>query len=418
MKIILKYFLIQLIVLSVSSLYAQVGIGTTTPDASSMLDVSSTNKGLLIPRLTTVERNNIALPATGLMIFNTTLNDGQINIGTALAPSWIGVKVPMITSVTEGDSISNASTSNLMVPGMTLSPESGTYIVSFNAHSPNQPFSSNGGVVDMDGIYQALTAMPNGTPHPLIFGNGETLLPGVYDVAGAPSIAAGILTLDGGGDPNSLFVIRGAGAFTTAVGTTVNLINGARSNNIFWMSEAALSTAANTIMKGTLISPSGAIALGANTSLEGRTFTKAGGLSIGANSTLTPPSGASIINLGVLSSFTMFTSNGAVSDDAASTITGNVGTALGALTILGTHHGAQYHPGTTAKNLTATYSIFQNGTQVVNSSRTISSESSVVSLHAMVTTLTAGETIEVRWKVYTGEAKLDNRTLSLIRSGN
>ncbi|MFB0924050.1 MAG: hypothetical protein QMB65_02005, partial [Vicingaceae bacterium] len=72
MKIILKHFLIQLIILTSSNLFAQVGIGTTTPDTSSILDVSSTNKGLLIPRLTTTERDNITLPAKGLIIYNTT----------------------------------------------------------------------------------------------------------------------------------------------------------------------------------------------------------------------------------------------------------------------------------------------------------------------------------------------------------
>ncbi|MFT5751296.1 MAG: hypothetical protein ACI86L_000797, partial [Dokdonia sp.] len=57
MKTILKYFLIQLILLTSSSLYAQVGIGTTTPDNSSILDISSTSKGLLMPLLTTFERD-------------------------------------------------------------------------------------------------------------------------------------------------------------------------------------------------------------------------------------------------------------------------------------------------------------------------------------------------------------------------
>ncbi|MFT4698701.1 MAG: hypothetical protein ACI9SJ_001857 [Flavobacteriaceae bacterium] len=417
MKTILKYSLIQLILLISSSLYAQVGIGTTTPDASSMLDISSTSKGLLLPRLTTLQRDNITLPATGLMIFNTTSNDGQLNAGTPLVPRWIGVKAPKINSATESNSIGSTSTNTLLVPGMTLSPESGTYIVSFNAHAPNQLFSSGQGVIDMDGIYQAITAMPNGTTHALVFGNGETLFPGVYDVAGAPSIATGTLTLNGNGDPNSLFIIRGAGAFSTATGAIINLTNGASSNNIFWMSEAALSTAANTIMKGNLVSGAGAIALGANGSLEGRMLTKAGGLSIGANSTVTPPSGVSPIDLGILSSFAMFTSSGAASGDATSTITGDVGTGEGALTVLGAHYGGQYPAGSTERSLTTAYCIYQNGVEVVNSNRTINSGNSMVSLRAMVTTLTAGEAIEVRWKVYTGEARLDNRTLSLIRSG-
>lgn len=49
-----------------------VGIGTTTPAASSILDITSTTKGLLIPRMTTTERNAISTPATGLLIWNTT----------------------------------------------------------------------------------------------------------------------------------------------------------------------------------------------------------------------------------------------------------------------------------------------------------------------------------------------------------
>ena len=50
-----------------------VGINTigTAPDASAMLDVSATDKGVLIPRMTTAERNAISSPANGLMIFTT-----------------------------------------------------------------------------------------------------------------------------------------------------------------------------------------------------------------------------------------------------------------------------------------------------------------------------------------------------------
>lgn len=55
------------------SSYAQVGIGTLTPNPSSMLDISSTNKGLLTPRMTTAERTAIASPADGLIVYDTTL---------------------------------------------------------------------------------------------------------------------------------------------------------------------------------------------------------------------------------------------------------------------------------------------------------------------------------------------------------
>jgi autotransporter adhesin len=187
------------------------------------------------------------------------------------------------------------------------------------------------------------------------------------------------------------------------------------------VSDGAMSTAANTIMKGTMLGggiDAGAVSLGAGTNLEGRVLTKLGALSLGANVILTVTTGVAPVNLGSLSTFAMWSSAGAVSDVVSSTITGDVGTALGALTIAGTHTGVEYPAGSTSTNLitTATYSIYQNGSEVINSSVRINLESSVISLEAMVTTLT-GESIEIRWKVNFGEASLDNRILSLIRSG-
>jgi hypothetical protein len=62
-----------LLLLCVFNSQAQVGIGTATPDASSMLDVSSTTTGFLTPRMTTTERNAIASPADGLIVYDVTL---------------------------------------------------------------------------------------------------------------------------------------------------------------------------------------------------------------------------------------------------------------------------------------------------------------------------------------------------------
>jgi sugar lactone lactonase YvrE len=53
-----------------------VGIGTTSPDASAALHVSATNKGMLVPRLTATQRAAIASPATGLLVFQTDVAPG------------------------------------------------------------------------------------------------------------------------------------------------------------------------------------------------------------------------------------------------------------------------------------------------------------------------------------------------------
>lgn len=50
--------------------HAQVGIGNTNPDVSSMLDITSTSKGLLTPRMTTAQRIAISNPANGLMVYD------------------------------------------------------------------------------------------------------------------------------------------------------------------------------------------------------------------------------------------------------------------------------------------------------------------------------------------------------------
>lgn len=52
------------------------GIGTTTPNASSILDMVSTSKGLLVPRMTKAQRDAIASPATGLLIYQTNSSPG------------------------------------------------------------------------------------------------------------------------------------------------------------------------------------------------------------------------------------------------------------------------------------------------------------------------------------------------------
>jgi hypothetical protein len=50
-----------------------VGIGTSTPDASSLLELQSTTQGMLVPRMSTAQRLAIATPANGLLVFDTTV---------------------------------------------------------------------------------------------------------------------------------------------------------------------------------------------------------------------------------------------------------------------------------------------------------------------------------------------------------
>jgi uncharacterized protein (TIGR02145 family) len=87
----MKKLFILLTIFTTFAITAQsVGINAdgSTANASAMLDVSSTTKGFLLPRMTTTQRDAITSAATGLVIFNTTTNGLEIKSST----SWISRK--------------------------------------------------------------------------------------------------------------------------------------------------------------------------------------------------------------------------------------------------------------------------------------------------------------------------------------
>ncbi len=398
----------------------QVGINII-PDTSAVLDLFSTDKGFLLPRLTTAQRDLINGPATGLQVYNVTNNDIEVNTGTKVIPVWEGLKGnggTNIFTVTAASEVVNSSTTDVVIPDMSLSPPAGTYLVLFNGQfglTASEPISTAQGVIDLLAAYNELIAIPvTNTTHTAVFGNGETLTPGVYYVAGAIS-TAGILTLDGGADTNSVFIIRTGAAFASGAGTTVILTNGARASNIFWVSEGASSLAANTIMKGTIIANNAAISAAAGSNLEGRLFTTTGAIAFGPG-TAYIPIGNSIIDLGVLSSFVMFTSSGAVANTEPSTITGDVGTNAGAISGFENLNGNVYGPGQAPppiNNSLVTYSVYQNGVLVAYSNRVTDINTSMISLQAMATIL-EGQIIDIRWRVDEGTVNLGNRIITIL----
>jgi len=91
-KIILLFSALLFCVFAVK---AQIAINTTgnSPDGSAMLDVTSNSKGVLLTRMTTTERLNIATPAKGLLVYDSTLNQLYMNIGTSTGPVWQSVSL-------------------------------------------------------------------------------------------------------------------------------------------------------------------------------------------------------------------------------------------------------------------------------------------------------------------------------------
>lgn len=116
--------------------FAQVGIGTTSPDASSVLHIESTDKGLLIPKLSTTQINAITNPANGLIVFNTTTNRIEYNSGTTTASIWTPLNTN--SSVYMGAFIISGI-GNQTISGLPFMPSS----IKFSAHANVERYNIN-----------------------------------------------------------------------------------------------------------------------------------------------------------------------------------------------------------------------------------------------------------------------------------
>ena len=93
-----------------SNCFSQVGIGTTDPDGSSVLDIESINKGILVPRLSNSQISTITEPATGLLVFNSDLNEFQFNCGNKLSPDWSKISHNMSVKYSNTNTTTNINT--------------------------------------------------------------------------------------------------------------------------------------------------------------------------------------------------------------------------------------------------------------------------------------------------------------------
>jgi hypothetical protein len=75
-KKILLFALLLMATVTITKAQNNVGVNTTTPDPSAALDVTSTDKGMLVPRMTEAQKTAIATPATGLLVYQTDATAG------------------------------------------------------------------------------------------------------------------------------------------------------------------------------------------------------------------------------------------------------------------------------------------------------------------------------------------------------
>ena len=160
---------------------AQVGIGTISPDASAQLDITATNKGLLIPRMTLVERGLIASPATGLLIFQTDSTPGFYYYNGS---AW----VPLTSSASGGGAI---------IPYASGTPAVMTTVLGglLNAGTVLGFGISSGGVTALGGAIDAtnLTNMAFSVPRDGVI----TSLSGNFSTTAALALVGSTITITG-----------------------------------------------------------------------------------------------------------------------------------------------------------------------------------------------------------------------------
>lgn len=105
----MRYLVGLIISLTTLTGYAQTGIGTVTPNASAKLEIAASDKGLLIPRMTSTQKNAISNPATGLLIYQT---DAPAGFYFWNGSAWIKLIVPTdnVNNVTGTVAIANGGT--------------------------------------------------------------------------------------------------------------------------------------------------------------------------------------------------------------------------------------------------------------------------------------------------------------------
>ena len=171
----MKQFILFLALFCSTQIFAQTGIGTTTPDPSAKLEVSSTTKGFLPPRMTSAQRSAISNPANGLMVYQT---DGTSGLYFYTGGAWVYI----INSTTSVVSVINGGT------GTNTGSITGTGALAFTAGGTNQ----------------SITLTPSGTGNTILNNNvgvGTTTPADKLDVRSALSVnEIKFRNLDGGDD--------------------------------------------------------------------------------------------------------------------------------------------------------------------------------------------------------------------------
>jgi Ice-binding-like/Bacterial Ig-like domain len=278
------------------------------------------------PRLNSVKARCVGVLAGALLIAGL----GPVSSAVAAPASMVALGQASTYAVLSGASVGNT----VSAPGAPHTMLRGDLGVSANA----QPTGFPPGVVtgatqigstaaqphaDLVTAYDAVGARTGGTAFAGDLA-GATFSPGLYSAAAAVS-NTGTLTLDGGNNPNAVFVFQVGGALTMAAGAHVTLINGASASRVFWRVNGAAGIGANAKFAGTIMALD-AVAVGAGTEVNGRALALNGAISLDSNEFYSSPPAVTIAGGGTaVTSNTAPTISGTTDVEAPAVVTVTIG---------------------------------------------------------------------------------------------
>jgi hypothetical protein len=172
---------------------------------------------------------------------------------------------------------------------------------------------------------------------------GQTLAPGVYNSASSIGLT-GVLTLDGRGNSNSVFVFQAGSTLTTATASQVKLINGAKACNVFWQVGSSATLGTGSTLQGTILALT-SITVTTGVTVDGRVLARNGAVTLDTNKISKPGCAVTPIPLGTADNFGVLAGS-AITNTGLTTIDGDIGTfptptITGTATMIvnGTNHG-------------------------------------------------------------------------------
>ena len=133
---------------------------------------------------------------------------------------------------------------------------------------------------DLTTAYTDAAGRPGGASVSADLG-GQTLTPGVYNSASEMGLT-GNLTLDAQGDASAVWIFQMGSSLTTASASSVNLINGASSCNVFWQVGSSATLGTNSTFRGTVMALT-SIAVQTGATVDGRALARNGSVTLDTN---------------------------------------------------------------------------------------------------------------------------------------